>query len=166
MAKGRVSVVLAADAVARVNAHIDGIVAELPFLVALSEDERKGIVKLGPKSVDFVDKTRRVAGDHPGLVPADLDGPEFIKDADLYTQLGKFSGRLMEVAEAVADTRMQAGSEAMVVSLILYGILNQAKKVVPGLDDVMGEMGKRFKHAGKEQKGGGEKPKPAPEPPK
>lgn len=41
----------------------------------------------------------------------------------------------------------------MVVSLVLYSVFGQATKFIPGLDDVMVEMGRRFKKTSKKAVG-------------
>lgn len=126
-------------------AAIATIRQNLPFLLALKPEDRKSILKLGPKSVKFVAEVRKLAAAHPELVPSAIDFPEFAKDADLVEALGRFQPELAQVSEAVEDTLMVAGSEAMNSALILYGILQTSARAVPGLDETVKELGQRFR---------------------
>ena len=145
MPKGQVSEVLSADAVRRILNAIGVIQQQLPFLVILSPEERKGILKLGPKSVKFVSSVKQMAQANPGMVPPAYDAPEFVRDVVLGEALDEFAPQLSQLAEAVSDTRMVAGSEAMTTALLLYGVFKGGRKVVPGLDGAVAEMGARFK---------------------
>ena len=142
--QGRVSAELSTQDAQQVKQAIGQISAKLPFVVALSPEERHRMFKLGPKSVDFVEKIAGIAKEHPELVPAGIDSQEFQRDAALVKSLGTFEMELTKVAEGVQDTRMAAGSDAMATALVLYGMLQAAKRQVPGLDQVMEEIGARF----------------------
>lgn len=154
--KGRISDTLAASAIAAILGAIATIRRNLPFLVALSPADRMKMLKLGPKSVKFVSEVRKLAAAHPEMVPSAIDYPEFAKDADLVEALGQFQLELTQVSEAVEDTLMVAGSEALGSALVLYGILQSSARAVPGLDDTMKELGRRFQKRSK--KGAAEKP--------
>ncbi len=143
--KGRISETLAASAITAIVAAIATIRENLKFLVALSPEQRKTMLKLGPKSARFVADVRKLAAAHPELVPSAIDFPEFAKDADMIEVLGQFQPELTQVSEAVEDTLMVAGSEALSSALVLYGILQSSARAIPGLDDTMKELGKRFR---------------------
>ncbi len=147
--KGRISDALAAEAIAAIVAAIAEVRRNLPFLLALSPAERKSMLKLGPKSVKFVSDIKTLALAHPELVPSAIDLSEFEKDAELVAGLGQFASDLDQVAEGVDDTMMVAGSEALSNALVLYGILQHAAKTIPGLDETVKQLGRRWKANGR-----------------
>lgn len=144
MAKGRVSAEIAADPIAEIDAALETIKRNVPFLVSLTEADRKRLFKLGPKSVGFLSKMVEAVENQPELVPPILDKDEFLRDAKLITSLDRFLPKLTALTTAIEDTRMVAGSEAMTTALVLYGILKAAKRSVPALGPVTAELGSRF----------------------
>lgn len=145
MGKGRVSAEIADDPIAEVLGAIETIQRHMPFLIALTENERKRMVKVGPKSVGFLARMVEAVENSPELVPSFIDGEEFLRDAKLVTRLDLFLPKLSVLTAAIEDTRMVAGSEAMTTALVLYGIFKAAKRSVPSLGPVTAELGARFR---------------------
>ncbi len=152
MPKGKVSEIVSSDTIAKILAAVKTINDLLPFLVALSNDERKSMLKLGPKSLKFVRDVRDMAVANPGIVLGAHDLPEFVKDVDVLEAFGKFAPQVMKLAEGIGDTQMVAGSEAMTTSLLNYGSFKSARKIVSGLDGSLGELGARFKRGPRAKK--------------
>jgi len=145
MGTGKVSAVLAAADVSAIRDSLGAVKAKLPFLVALTARERVQLVKRGPKSVRFTGLVFQLAQDHPELLAAAVDMPEFEKDVRLLEALDQFESELTSLARAVADTRMAAGAEAMSAALVAYGVLRAASRAVPGLTAAATELGLRFR---------------------
>src|SRR5207248_3117760 len=59
---------------------------KLPFLVALTVDERKGTFKAGPNSLSFVQNALTAAQNFPKILPPSFDTAEFQRDVE---QLGE-----------------------------------------------------------------------------
>lgn len=118
---------------------------QLPFLVNLSKDERETIFKMGDKSVAFVEKALEYAKMNPHLVPPYADIPELERDLALAKQLQPIFLQLKTLFEAVSDTYMAAGSEAMTAATSFYNsVKNAAKSNVPGTDAIYDDLKKRF----------------------
>jgi hypothetical protein len=143
MAENRVSAVLSQADRDAVVAAIETIRAKLPFLVNLTPDQRRAMLKLGDKSVAFVNRASEVAAQNTGLLPAAFELAEWQKDADLLLALRSIEVALNPLSEAIDDTLMVVGSEAYVAALSAYQYLkagNQAGQ----LDGLLDELGRRF----------------------
>lgn len=156
-ANNGISAILSPEALAEVVGAVETIRHHLPFLVPLSPRERQGRIKLGPKSVHFVRAIRTVAEENAELVSAIVDLDEFKRDVALVEAFEMFVHNLTQLHEAIDDTRVAVGGEAMMAAMRIYAVLKAARKSVPGLDQTLNEMGARFRARG----GGRNKSKPA-----
>lgn len=129
--------------------RINAIKAALPFLINLTVNERKGGLKLGDKSLAFVNKALEYATAHPNLVPPYLNVSEFQKDHNLREQLLHILRELNTLVEAVDDTVMALGTEEFEQALIFYNSVKQAiKGNVPGTDAIYEDLASRFPGGG------------------
>jgi hypothetical protein len=145
MAKGKISETLDQQSITQALDHLEKLHELMPFLLSLKPSERQGLMKLGPKSLKFMESVLTVAEQHPELVPPAFDVAEMRKDYDLVKRLEQIQPALQMLAQATDDTRTVAGSEAITTALALYGVFKAAKRSVPGIESVLAEMGGRFK---------------------
>ena len=131
---------------------INVITTNLPFLIALSAEERRALTKLGPKSVDFVRDCKTVANNYPQILPSGFNVAELDKDSLLFEQLSEIKMLLNSFNEKLNDTTMAVGSEAMKASLTTYDYVKTAAKSEPGLKSVADQLQQRFKGQGKPKK--------------
>jgi hypothetical protein len=124
---------------------------DLPFLISLTADEKRGLIKLGPKSVDFVRDCANVANNYPQILPVGFDATELGKDSLLFEQLSEVKMLLNSLNEKINDTTTAVGNEAMKSSLTVYDYVKTAAKSQPGLKSVAEDLQKRFKGQGKRQ---------------
>lgn len=116
---------------------------KLPFLIDLTTEDRRTIVKMGDKSRAFVSKALEVATQNPDFLPRSFDLEEMRRDLALYEALYPVLLSLTQLQELVDDTCMAAGSEAYASALAIYNYA-KASGDVTGLDAVIDEMGRRF----------------------
>ena len=121
------------------------VLNKLPFLVSLSNDERKSIVKTGPGSLSFVTKAFSAAQENPTIFPGSFDTVAFGRDCDLFATLTELNTLANQVAEQIDDTRMAVGGEAMRQAIQTYDYVKTGAKTNPGLKTVADELGERFK---------------------
>jgi len=135
-----------ANIIDQAKAHIEDA-AELlkPYLVALTADERHEIPKMGPKTLNFVEKSHDYARENPDLVPNYLEMSEFNIDFADAHGLWTLRNRIAQLEESVSDTQMTAGSEAYQAALIFYNSVKvAASQGIPGAQAVYEELKKRF----------------------
>lgn len=118
---------------------------KMPFLIALSVDEKRNLFKLGSKSTDFVNNCNQVAENYPNILPANFDKVELAKDSKLFTQLSELQLLLNTLNEKLNDTSIVIGNEAMKASLTVYDYVKTAAKSEAGMKTVVEQLQQRFK---------------------
>lgn len=132
-----------------VKTAVATINSKMPFLVTLTEDERKSLFKLGPKSVDFIQDCSSAVQSFPAIFPASFNTSEFTKDAQLFKVLVDIFMSMDSLNEKLNDTLTAVGSEAMGAGLHAYTYVQAAADTTPGLKTVADKIGQRFKSQGK-----------------
>jgi hypothetical protein len=145
MAYQNISVSLSQADIDAVKAAIATINSKLPFLVTLNGVEVKGLMKLGPKSADFVLDSSVAATSFPNILPTSFDRIEYAKDTALFRVLGEIKTEVDSLKEKIDDTYVAVGSEAMTASLEIYAYVQTAADRTPGLKSVAEKLKDRFK---------------------
>ena len=116
-----------------------------PYLIALTPAEKQEIPKMGPKTLNFVEKSHEYAHENPSLVPNYLDMAEFDIDFADAHGLWALHNRIVQLQEAIGDTQMTAGSEAYQAALVFYNSAKvAASQGIHGAKAVYEELKKRF----------------------
>lgn len=152
MAYSNISYSLTYESLQQVRAAVDQINALLPFLITISPDEKRALVKLGPKSMDFVQDASSAASSFPAILPPTFDVLEYRRDTSLFDSLSQIKMLLDSLHEKVDNTHAAVGSEAMQASLEVYAYVQTAKDRVPGLKSVADKLKERFKGQGPRKK--------------
>lgn len=142
-----------------IQGAVTTILANLPFVVDLSIQQRHDLMKAGDKSLAFIYRCRDLAAQNPAWLPTTFPRQEFINDVALFDALAPILALFTSVLEKTSDTRMAAGSDAMVEALMLYGIAKAAGQG-SGLDDLLQQAGTRFAHSAKAKTTPATKPAP------
>ncbi|MBI2924563.1 MAG: hypothetical protein HYY24_02530 [Verrucomicrobia bacterium] len=137
--------VSAAD-VQAVKDAVAAIRQKLPFLVSLTNDERKSIYKAG-NSLSFVQDSLQAAKNNPAILPGSFGVSEFESDVNLFAALTELNTVVAQVASEIDDTRIAIGSEAMSEATQVYNYDKAAAKTTPGLKPLAEQLGERFRRA-------------------
>ena len=115
------------------------------YASTLTAQERHNLIKMGPKSLAFVEKALSYAEQNPSLRPGFLDMQMFSADfADAHGLWG-IQNLARQLDEAISDTLMEAGSEAYQAALVFYSSVKvAAAQDVPGAKAVYEELRARF----------------------
>jgi hypothetical protein len=141
----RVSATLTSEAKTNIKNAIKTIADNLPFLISLTDDERRGGMKLGDKTVGFLDKNFNYTQTNTALVPAYLDVAEYGKDYTVTKDLLEILQALHPLVQSIEDTYTQAGIEALSAALVFYNAVKMAaKQGVPGAKAIYDDLQKRF----------------------
>jgi hypothetical protein len=137
---------LPANVITDVQGHIDAIKASLAsYLLSLTPDERKSMLRMGDKTVAFVTKTTEYATNSPAFVPAFVDVAELKQDSAGMVALTPLRQQLDQLALDLDSTIMVAGSEAYGNALAVYGNIKYlAKNKQPGAQAAYDELKVRF----------------------
>ncbi|MBN4004135.1 hypothetical protein [Nostoc sp. LPT] len=128
-----------------IKAALQKVQQKLPFLITLSTEERRKLVKMGDKSLAFVNNSVTAAQSNREILPATFDVEELVQDYQLAAALTELLISIQQLSEQVDDTLMAVGSEAMTSSLTVYDYVKTASKKTPGLKTVAEQLGERFK---------------------
>ncbi|GAX42813.1 hypothetical protein NIES4075_38170 [Tolypothrix sp. NIES-4075] len=150
MADNKISANLSATDRLAVMDAIATIREKLPFLVDLTTEDRRTMLKMGDKSRAFVSKALEVATQNPEFLPRSFDVEEMRRDLALYEALYPVLLSLTQLQELVDDTYIAIGSEAYAAALAVYNYA-KASGDITGLDAVIDEMGRRFTRRSKKK---------------
>jgi len=128
-----------------IKAALQTIQKRLPFLITLSNEERRRLLKMGDKSLAFVNNSVTAAQSNREILPASFDVEELVRDYQLASALTELLTSMRQITEQVDDTLLAVGSEAMSSSLTVYDYVKTAAKKTPGLKTVAEQLGERFK---------------------
>ena len=121
------------------------VVLENVTVHSLTPQERHEMVKMGDKSVAFVQKSLDYAKINPRIVPEYLDVEEAEKDLKLASDLLHVRNQLATLLTSVDDALMLSGSEAMDGALIFYNaVRNAIRSNVPGSQAILEDLQQRF----------------------
>lgn len=121
------------------------IQTQLPNLVQLSPKERQQLNKMNDKRFSFVEKTVGYAKDNPDLYPSYLPQNSLETDLDNFKDLRAFLWLMEPLCEAVRDSMMQCGHQAITGALRTYHNVKQAAQMnVPGVDTIYADLAREF----------------------
>ena len=116
-----------------------------PFVITLSAEDRRGMLKMSDKSVSFVQKTLDYCNTNPEFIPAFLSVPDMRVDINALSQLRPLLNQLQQITDNVDDTLMLSGSEAYAAALLYYNNVKQAQKAnVPNAKTIYDDLSQRF----------------------
>lgn len=135
-----------ASVVEAVQAHLTAIREALgPFLLSLTPDERKTMLRMADKTVAFVTKTTEYAANNPAFVPSFIDLAELRQDTAGMAALTPLRQQMEQLALDTDSTVMVAGSEAYANALTVYANIKfLAKNKQPGAQAAYDELSVRF----------------------
>lgn len=117
----------------------------LPYLLALTPDERMGLAKMSDKTYPFVEKTIDYCATAPQFAPPYLSIDALNADMKVYEQLIPLFRIIKRLSDGLDDTTMQAGSESYTHALSYYNSVKMAAKIdVPGAKAIYEDLKKRF----------------------
>ena len=132
--------------ITQVHTQLTAILSQLrDYVTPLTPQERHSLLKMGDKSLAFVEKAHDYAVDNPSLVPSFLDMADFEKDWQDAHGLWNVLNLGKQLVELLDDTVMSAGSEAYHAALAVYhNTQAAAKQDVPGAKAVYEDLKTRF----------------------
>ena len=132
--------------VAAVQQHLDAIkLALAPYLISLTPDERRTMLRMADKTVAFVQKTTDYAANNAVFVPAFVDLVELEQDAAGMAVLTPLRQQFEQLALDADSTVMTAGSEAYANALTIYSNIKfLAKNKQPGAQAAFDDLRVRF----------------------
>ncbi len=123
------------------------------YLIALTQEERRTMLKMGDGSEAFVEKVLGYVKSNPQFLPGVVNAEEMNKDFNVMNQLKPILRMVEQLGSNLNDTIMEAGSELYADCLGYYGGVQFGVKMnFPDAKPIDEDLGKRFKGQGKRKK--------------
>lgn len=117
----------------------------LPYLIALTPEQRKTIPKMSDKTVPFVEKILEYSVSAPQFAPPYMDREALASDMKVTQQLTQLFRIVKAMHNGLDDTVMEAGGESYINALSYYNSVKQAAKMnVPAAKSIYEDLKKRF----------------------
>lgn len=143
----RVSIEITEAMVADVKEKLNAVRTALAGVLVtnLTPDERVTMLKMGDKTLAFVNRALEFAALNPALVPPYLNLEEAQRDYKLAASISRLLKELATLQRGLEDTGMVAGSEAYDAALIFYASVRGASRSnIPGAQAVHDELKRQF----------------------
>lgn len=131
---------------AAITAAINTIITKLqPYLHTLTDEERKGGIKMGAKDLSFIQKASAYGNQYSTQMPAFISLANLKEDVDAVNKLADYLRPLATLQRSLEDTTMVAGSEAMEAALLVYAAIKAcAANNIDGAPEAANDMKERF----------------------
>lgn len=117
----------------------------LPHLAFLSPEERQDMLKMGDKTIGFVQKSLEYCQSNPDLVPPYIDVAELKVDVAAIETLRSLFQPISQMYDGLSDTMALSGSESFATCLMFYGGVKNAKRQdVPKAETIYNDLSVRF----------------------
>ncbi|MDX2303983.1 MAG: hypothetical protein NW226_14345 [Microscillaceae bacterium] len=116
-----------------------------PYLIALTPEERKKKLKMGDKTIPFVEKVSEYVKSNPEFVPAFMNVQQLEIDFKAVSELTLVLRPSEQVTNGLKDTILQSGGEAYSQALMYYNSVKQAaKNNILSAKTIFEDLKKRF----------------------
>lgn len=148
----RLSAVLSDSDFARIEAMVTDLRSVMPYLVGLTDEERRTLPMIRRNNKLFVDEAVRLVRANQDYLPPYFDSNEMVRDLELHDKMLGVERLLAQLYEQVVHTRMLAGNEAYRQALLFYQLSKSAAASgVSGSQSVVDSLGERFEFSRKPQ---------------
>ncbi len=125
--ENRISIEIPAKVTAEVLARFREIETLLkPYTVVVADEEKNSLLKMGDKTLPFVNKTVGYLDTASEYSPSYLDAAEFKRDNRALQTLDQMYQPAVQVLKMIEDTRALAGNDAYSAALVYYNAIKQA----------------------------------------
>ncbi|QPH38527.1 hypothetical protein [Pedobacter endophyticus] len=148
----KISIEINPEESAAISAALEQLKVTLkPILtINLTAEERISTLKMGDKTLAFVNKTLEYAVQNPSLVPNYIDLEEAKKDHKLAADSYNIFQQLNTLVRGIEDTGMVAGGDAYEAALVIYhSIKGASRSDIPGTQAMYDDLKQRFPGRGK-----------------
>ena len=144
MLQDLISITLAPERLKAIDAALTALEAQFDDFIELSVEQRRELVKLGPRSEVFCRETLSVMERSPGALPVDFDMDAVREDREALDQVRPILSRLRMLTSRANDTEMALGSDLYKAALEGYRFA-RASGAGALLDELKAQANPRFK---------------------
>ena len=145
------SLVIDAETLKAIDGTLTTLEKQLEDFIQLSVEQRRELVKLGPRSEVFCRETLSVMERSPGALPADFPMDSVRQDREALDQVRPILSRLRMLVTLAEDTEMALGSDLYKAALEGYRFARAGGKGAM-LDELKAQANPRFGNQGRRRK--------------
>lgn len=124
-----------------------------PYVVTLTDEQRRTIAKVSDKTISFATKVNDYCESNAEFVPTYMSANDLSIDVGNYNKLHPVLNIVDQIANQLNDTAMVAGSEAYLAALMYYSSVKTAdKNKVANARAIYEDLSKRFPGRPKKEK--------------
>ena len=153
MLQNLISLTIAPERLKGIDAALTALEAQFDDFIELSAEQRRELLKLGPKSEVFCRETITVMERSPGALPADFPMDAVRQDRAALDQVRPILSRLRMLVTLAEDTEMALGSDLYKAALEGYRFARVGGKGAM-LDELKAQANPRFGNQGRRRKPG------------
>lgn len=124
--ENRINQTLTAADLHDISTAISTIQSKLPFLLALTEEERGALLGLDVSNKVFADEALEEITHNGSMMPPFINVTNLQNDLILFEQLSTLESTLSNLLLNISDTKRVAGHEAYAVALTAYNLYSMA----------------------------------------
>ena len=151
MSQNLISLRIDPNRLSAIDAAVTALEQQLDDFVELSVEQRRELVKLGPRSEVFCRETLSVMERSPGALPGDFDMDAVREDREALDQVRPILSRLRMLVTHAEDTEMALGSDLYKAALEGYRFARAGGKGAM-LDELKAQANPRFGNQGRRRK--------------
>ena len=151
MSQNLISLRIDPNRLSAIDAAVTALEKELVDFVELSVEQRRELLKLGPRSEVFCRETISVMERNPGVLPADFPMDDVLEDRAALDQVRPILSRLRMLVTLAEDTEMALGSDLYKAALEGYRFARAGGKGAM-LDELKAQANPRFGNQGRRRK--------------
>ena len=144
MPNNLISATLAATDLATILANLEANDALLPFLLSLSNEDRKKLFKAGAKRAGAIALAQVAITQFPQIFPGTMPPTELNKDIVLRSAVMTLQAEYTARAAAMGDTLLALNADCMQHVREVYKYVKAAKDSVPGIRPIYEQMAVYF----------------------
>lgn len=137
--KNIIDITLTTEQKAGVTAAVAAVATAMPFLRSFSVEQRKALVRIGPRRQSFARLALDIARQQGDYLPPSIDLSSLERDLELYDVLTPVRTQLSTLLQQVIDTQTAAGHDACEAGLEVYRALRGHAREA-GLDAVVSDL--------------------------
>lgn len=141
--------ILPQQSIDNINFNLDDTRDNLPFLVNLTNKQRKRAFKMSHKRYHFVATAIDAIKAEPLSAPSWVNPTSLQNDYILYNQLFAIENKIEALLLDIKDTRTQIASEALKTATDIYAHVQNAKDRIPGMEAIFDALKTSYPGRGK-----------------
>ena len=151
MLQNLISLTIAPERLKSIDTTLTALESLFDDFIELSVEQRRELLKLGPRSEVFCRETLSVMERSPGALPADFPMDSVRQDREALDQVRPILSRLRMLVTLAEDTEMALGSDLYKAALEGYRFARAGGKGAM-LDELKAQANPRFGNQGRRRK--------------